>query len=290
MHHRTPPGPPARWGPRIAARERLSPGGAGMLYGGAEGCRYFKSQQGSRRAAVAPYSQAAPAVYARLLTRGLRAEVCAATLPRRHFGLSNSTAPVGPLCRRRPTWSPTGWTRTAILAGQGRGRGRNALRREGHQCAERELRRGRGLRAPGTAAAGSERPAVTAGGLDGGLVFPRSGSPVPGVDSRLCGGLSGAEEALHRARAAAARDLRAAPVVGAERRTCLSVARWRDGTAWVAQGRAGPQLLHCAAAWLPPPAPGLRAVGPLGRPANGRTPAGVPRSRSRCPITSATRW
>jgi hypothetical protein len=64
-----------------------------MLYGGAEGCRYFKSQQGSRRAAVASYSQAAPAVYARLLTRGLRAEVCAATLPRRHFGLSNSTAP-----------------------------------------------------------------------------------------------------------------------------------------------------------------------------------------------------
>ncbi len=57
------------WAPRDGR-----PGWDGKLYGGTEVYRYFKREHGARTAAVVAYNQAASASYARLVTRGLRAE------------------------------------------------------------------------------------------------------------------------------------------------------------------------------------------------------------------------
>ncbi|MFF3310275.1 ABC transporter substrate-binding protein [Streptomyces sp. NPDC002952] len=51
-----------------------SPGWDGKLYGGTEVYRYFKREHGARTAAVVSYNQAASAAYARLVVRGLKAE------------------------------------------------------------------------------------------------------------------------------------------------------------------------------------------------------------------------
>ncbi|MCX3060487.1 ABC transporter substrate-binding protein [Streptomyces beihaiensis] len=51
-----------------------TPGWGGKLYGGTEVYRYFKRETGARTAAVVSYNQAASASYARLVTRGLKAE------------------------------------------------------------------------------------------------------------------------------------------------------------------------------------------------------------------------
>ncbi|WP_372344621.1 ABC transporter substrate-binding protein [Streptomyces sp. KL116D] len=56
------------------APRRGTPGWDGKLYGGTEVYRYFKREQGARTAAVVSYNQAASAGYARLVTRGLKAE------------------------------------------------------------------------------------------------------------------------------------------------------------------------------------------------------------------------
>ncbi|MCQ4213612.1 ABC transporter substrate-binding protein [Streptomyces longispororuber] len=56
------------------APRRGTPGWDGKLYGGTEVYRYFKREQGARTAAVVSYNQAASAAYARLVTRGLKAE------------------------------------------------------------------------------------------------------------------------------------------------------------------------------------------------------------------------
>jgi ABC-type branched-subunit amino acid transport system substrate-binding protein len=50
------------------------PGWDGKLYGGTEVYRYFRREHGARTAAVVSYNQEASASYARLLERGLRAE------------------------------------------------------------------------------------------------------------------------------------------------------------------------------------------------------------------------
>ncbi|MFJ7969311.1 ABC transporter substrate-binding protein [Streptomyces sp. NPDC096324] len=51
-----------------------TPGWGGELYGGTEVYRYFKRVHGARTAAVVSYNQSASAAYARLVTEGLRAE------------------------------------------------------------------------------------------------------------------------------------------------------------------------------------------------------------------------
>ena len=51
-----------------------TPGCDGELYGGTEVYRYFKRVHGARAAAVVSYNQSASAAYARLVTQGLRAE------------------------------------------------------------------------------------------------------------------------------------------------------------------------------------------------------------------------
>ncbi|MEI5099760.1 ABC transporter substrate-binding protein [Streptomyces sp. PmtG] len=51
-----------------------TPGWGGKLYGGTEVYRYFKREHGARTAAVVSYNQAASAAYARLVERGLERE------------------------------------------------------------------------------------------------------------------------------------------------------------------------------------------------------------------------
>ncbi|MEV6314836.1 ABC transporter substrate-binding protein [Streptomyces sp. NPDC051776] len=57
-----------------APRRGGKPGWDGRLYGGTQVYRWFKREQGAGTAAVVSYNQASSAAYARLITRGLRAE------------------------------------------------------------------------------------------------------------------------------------------------------------------------------------------------------------------------
>lgn len=69
-----------------------SPGWDGKLYGGTEVYRYFKREQGARTAAVVSYNQAASAAYARLVTRGLKAEGYEVVTEQVDFALPNFRA------------------------------------------------------------------------------------------------------------------------------------------------------------------------------------------------------
>ncbi|MFI8827948.1 ABC transporter substrate-binding protein [Streptomyces sp. NPDC053431] len=57
-----------------APRTGRAPGWNGVLYGGTEVYRWFRTHLGARTAAVVSYNQAASASYARLVSAGLRAE------------------------------------------------------------------------------------------------------------------------------------------------------------------------------------------------------------------------
>ncbi|MEU1019584.1 ABC transporter substrate-binding protein [Streptomyces sp. NPDC005898] len=76
------------------------PGWDGMLYGGTEVYRYFKREQGARTAAVVSYNQAASAAYARLVTRGLRAEGYEVVTEQVDFALPNFRAAAADLKER----------------------------------------------------------------------------------------------------------------------------------------------------------------------------------------------
>ncbi|MEU5956440.1 ABC transporter substrate-binding protein [Streptomyces sp. NPDC047525] len=68
------------------------PGWDGKLIGGTEVYRYFKREQGARTAAVVSYNQAASAAYARLVTRGLKAEGYKVVTEQVDFALPNFRA------------------------------------------------------------------------------------------------------------------------------------------------------------------------------------------------------
>jgi ABC-type branched-subunit amino acid transport system substrate-binding protein len=68
------------------------PGWDGELYGGTEIYRYFKRERGARTAAVVSYNQSASAAYARLVTRGLRAEGYEVITEQVDFALPNFRA------------------------------------------------------------------------------------------------------------------------------------------------------------------------------------------------------
>ncbi|MFS8203888.1 ABC transporter substrate-binding protein [Streptomyces sp. CWNU-52B] len=68
------------------------PGWNGELYGGTEIYRYFRRKQGARTAAVVSYNQSASAAYARLVTRGLRAEGYQVVTEQVDFALPNFRA------------------------------------------------------------------------------------------------------------------------------------------------------------------------------------------------------
>ncbi|SOE26635.1 amino acid/amide ABC transporter substrate-binding protein, HAAT family [Streptomyces sp. OK228] len=75
----------------LAPREG-TPGWGGKLYGGTEVYRYFKRVQGARTAAVISYNQSASAAYARLVTRGLKAEGYQVVTEQVDFALPNFRA------------------------------------------------------------------------------------------------------------------------------------------------------------------------------------------------------
>jgi ABC-type branched-subunit amino acid transport system substrate-binding protein len=68
------------------------PGWDGKLYGGTEVYRYFKREQGARTAAVVSYNQSASAAYARLVARGLKAEGYRVVTEQVDFALPNFRA------------------------------------------------------------------------------------------------------------------------------------------------------------------------------------------------------
>ncbi|MFF0201757.1 ABC transporter substrate-binding protein [Streptomyces sp. NPDC005017] len=69
-----------------------TPGWDGRLYGGTEIYRYFRREHGARTAAVVSYNQAASASYARLVERGLRAEGYKVVTEQVDFALPNFRA------------------------------------------------------------------------------------------------------------------------------------------------------------------------------------------------------
>lgn len=69
-----------------------TPGWDGRLYGGTEVYRYFKREHGARTAAVVSYNQSASAAYARLVQRGLRAEGYKVVTEQVDFALPNFRA------------------------------------------------------------------------------------------------------------------------------------------------------------------------------------------------------
>ncbi|MET8677487.1 ABC transporter substrate-binding protein [Streptomyces sp. NPDC004647] len=75
-----------------APRTGGKPGWNGTLYGGTEIYRFFKREQGARSAAVVSYNQAASAAYARLITRGLKAEGYRVVTEEVDFALPNFQA------------------------------------------------------------------------------------------------------------------------------------------------------------------------------------------------------
>ncbi|KUO16330.1 ABC transporter substrate-binding protein [Streptomyces dysideae] len=69
-----------------------TPGWDGKLYGGTEVYRYFKREHGARTAAVISYNQSASAAYARLVERGLKAEGYKVVTEQVDFALPNFRA------------------------------------------------------------------------------------------------------------------------------------------------------------------------------------------------------
>ena len=69
-----------------------TPGWGGKLYGGTEVYRFFKREKGARTAAVVSYNQSASAAYARLVIRGLKAEGYKVVTEQVDFALPNFRA------------------------------------------------------------------------------------------------------------------------------------------------------------------------------------------------------
>ncbi|GGQ22635.1 ABC transporter substrate-binding protein [Streptomyces roseolilacinus] len=84
--------------PRTGGR----PGWNGVLYGGTEVYRYFRRTHGARTAAVVSYNQPSSAAYARLVTRGLRAEGYRVVTEQVDFALPNFRAVAADLRVQRP--------------------------------------------------------------------------------------------------------------------------------------------------------------------------------------------
>ncbi|MEU1518875.1 ABC transporter substrate-binding protein [Streptomyces sp. NPDC005811] len=77
-----------------------TPGWDGELYGGTEVYRYFKREHGARTAAVVSYNQPASASYARLVERGLKAEGYRVVSEQVDFALPNFRAAAADLKAR----------------------------------------------------------------------------------------------------------------------------------------------------------------------------------------------
>ncbi|WP_418956238.1 ABC transporter substrate-binding protein [Streptomyces tritici] len=85
----------------LAPRTGGSPGWNGVLYGGTEVYRYFRTEHGAGTAAVVSYNQAASAAYARLIVAGLRAEGYRVVTEQVDFALPNYRAVAADLRAQR---------------------------------------------------------------------------------------------------------------------------------------------------------------------------------------------
>ncbi|MET8101778.1 ABC transporter substrate-binding protein [Streptomyces sp. NPDC005236] len=244
-----------------------TPGWNGELYGGTEVYRYFKRVHGARTAAVVSYNQSASAAYARLVTQGLRTEGYRVVAEQVDFALPDFRAAAADLkaqgadlvfdaldthgnsqlCKAMDqvgahviakVTNVQNWTSTVPEDYKDAPRCRNALWATGSSrnyedvkdSAVREFRDAtKGLPAHSqwqlegwaaarwfTDAAKSCAPAgVTRGCVDAfmnrGAPYTAGGLLLPVTYERL-------------------------PEPPKTRRTCLSVARWRDGRGWVTQG------------------------------------------------------
>ena len=252
------------WAPREGR-----PGWGGKLYGGTEVYRYFKREHGARTAAVVSYNQSASAAYARLLTRGLRAEGYRVTVQRADFALPNFAAVAAQLREQKTdlvfdaldahgnaqlcealdaadvrltakVTNVQNWNDDVAAEYKRAPRCRNSLwvtgssrnhADTGHP-AVREFR-------TELARQGKGGPALSQWQLEGwaAAMWFRDAAVSCRELTRRC-----VERYLERKEPYTAHGL-LLPVTyqrhsepPRERRTCLSVARWRDGSGWVTQG------------------------------------------------------
>ncbi|WP_274556596.1 ABC transporter substrate-binding protein [Streptomyces spiramyceticus] len=248
-----------------APRTGSEPGWNGTLYGGTEVYRYFKREQGARTAAVVAYNQSASAAYARLVTQGLKAEGYRVVTEQVDFALPNFRAVAADLKDRgvdlvfdamdthgnaqlceamdavgaevtAKVTNVQNWSATVPEDFKDAPRCRNALwvtgssrnyEDESHPAVRefREAMKGRPLsqwQLEGWAAA---------------MWFTDAARSCAANLTRAC-----VEAYINREQPYTARGL-LLPVTYEKRaeppktsRTCLSVARWRDGDGWVTQG------------------------------------------------------
>ncbi|MBT2508290.1 ABC transporter substrate-binding protein [Streptomyces sp. ISL-98] len=248
-----------------APRTGSEPGWNGTLYGGTEVYRYFKREQGARTAAVVAYNQSASAAYARLITQGLKAEGYRVVTEQVDFALPNFRAVAADLKDRgvdlvfdamdahgnaqlceamdavgmevtAKVTNVQNWSATVPEDFKNAPRCRNALwvtgssrnyEDESHPAVRefREAMKGRSLsqwQLEGWAAA---------------MWFTDAAKSCAAKLTRGC-----VEAYINREQSYTARGL-LLPVTYEKRaeppktsRTCLSVARWKDGDGWVTQG------------------------------------------------------
>ncbi|MGW5739328.1 MULTISPECIES: ABC transporter substrate-binding protein [Streptomyces] len=242
------------------------PGWGGKLVGGTEVYRYFKREQGARTAAVVSYNQASSAAYARLVTRGLKAEGYKVVTEQVDFALPNFRAVAADLKEQgadlvfdaldthgnarlceamddvgvRVTAKVTNvqnWTSAVPGDYKDAPRCRNALWATGasrnHEDTDRPA-----VREFRAAMKGHEE--LSQWQLEGwaaAMWFTDAAASCRGEVTRAC-----VDRFMDRGESYTARGLllpvtyerRADPP--RTRRTCVSVARWKDGEGWVTQG------------------------------------------------------
>ncbi|GAA4925749.1 ABC transporter substrate-binding protein [Streptomyces coeruleoprunus] len=262
-----------------APRTGDQPGWDGVLYGGTEVYRYFKRAHGARTAAVVAYNQPASAAYARLVTQGLRAEGYRVVNEQVDFALPNFRAVAADLRDQRAelvfdaldshgnarlcaALDAVGATLTAKVTNvqnwnsavrddyRDAPRCRNALWSTGSSRnhdetshpAVREFRAAMDRHLKGT----SLRSQWQLEGWAAAMWFTDAArSCLPARLTRAC-----VERFLNRDEGYTARGLllpvRFQRLAEPPRthRTCLSVARWRDGRGWVTQ--SGDMTTNCA--------------------------------------------
>ncbi|MBT2490354.1 ABC transporter substrate-binding protein [Streptomyces sp. ISL-96] len=252
-----------------APRTGGKPGWNGTLYGGTEVYRYFKREQGARTAAVVAYNQASSAAYARLIIKGLKDEGYRVVTEQVDFALPNFRAVAADLkdqgvdlvfdamdthgnaqlCEAMDAvgvevtakvTNVQNWSSAVPRDFRNAPRCRNALwvtgasrnyEDAGHP-AVREFREAMGEK-------NKDRP-LSQWQLEGwaaAMWFADAAKSCGRQLTRAC-----VEAYLNREEPYTARGLllpvsfRRLAEPPETRRTCLSVARWRDGAGWVTQG------------------------------------------------------
>ncbi|MGW4022951.1 ABC transporter substrate-binding protein [Streptomyces sp. NPDC005009] len=244
-----------------------TPGWDGRLYGGTEVYRYFKREHGARTAAVVSYNQSASAAYARLVERGLKAEGYKVVTEQVDFALPNFRAVAADLKQQgadlvfdaidghgnarlcqamddvgaRVTAKVTNvqnWTSTVAEDYKDAPHCRNALWATGSS---------RNFEDTGHPAVRAFRDATEGLGTHSQWQLEGWAAARWFTDAARSCARTGITRACVDAYVDRARDHTAgglllpvsferSPEPPATSRTCLSVARWRDGEGWVSQG------------------------------------------------------